>query len=288
MGACVSWLYSRALVAEYSADTCSDGAPFAQLSAIPTPLAYCAPDKMTDFSRLSRYGTTFVPLTDDRGRAVLTWYRAGFHVKTYQAPEREPELPASDRGYGEKWRVLSVRYDRATSSWKTHQCLLSEVLPMSSVTLPRWGMLRLGELLEHRTWGRRITGNGSGSLALMKQGIEPYGKNALVAVSFGAICTINTPTNATAQASKIGILTPIAPLAKMWPTPAARDYRFPNKKTYSERGGGKKGEQLPNAVGGPLNPTWVEWLMGWPLGWTDLKPLETGKYLQWRRLHGAS
>ena len=26
-----------------------------------------------------------------------------------------------------------------------------------------------------------------------------------------------------------------------------------------------------------LNPDWVEWLMGWPIGWTDLKPLETGK-----------
>jgi hypothetical protein len=27
-----------------------------------------------------------------------------------------------------------------------------------------------------------------------------------------------------------------------------------------------------------LNPTWVEWLMGWPLGWTDLKPLGMDKY----------
>lgn len=33
-----------------------------------------------------------------------------------------------------------------------------------------------------------------------------------------------------------------------WPTPAARDYRFANAKTYAERGGGKKGEQLNNAV----------------------------------------
>jgi hypothetical protein len=31
-------------------------------------------------------------------------------------------------------------------------------------------------------------------------------------------------------------------------------------------------------VSGPLNPTWVEWLMGWPLGWTDLEPLATAKY----------
>ena len=28
---------------------------------------------------------------------------------------------------------------------------------------------------------------------------------------------------------------------------------------------------------GKLNPMWVEWLMGWPLGWTDLKPLEMDK-----------
>ena len=32
----------------------------------------------------------------------------------------------------------------------------------------------------------------------------------------------------------------------MWATPASRDYRYPNAKTYEERGGGKKGEQLPN------------------------------------------
>ena len=31
---------------------------------------------------------------------------------------------------------------------------------------------------------------------------------------------------------------------------------------------------------------WVEWLMGWPIGWTDLKPLETDKYQLWRMLHG--
>jgi hypothetical protein len=26
-------------------------------------------------------------------------------------------------------------------------------------------------------------------------------------------------------------------------------------------------------IGGSLNPTWVEWLMGFPLGWTDLRAL---------------
>ena len=54
------------------------------------------------------------------------------------------------------------------------------------------------------------------------------------------------------------------------PTPAARDFRSPNRLPYSERGGGKKGEQLHNAVGGQLNPQFVEYLMNFPKGWTDL------------------
>lgn len=65
------------------------------------------------------------------------------------------------------------------------------------------------------------------------------------------------------------------PLQKrMWPTPAARDYRYPNARPFRERGGGKRGEQLPNAIGGALNPTWVEWLMGYPTEWTALAPSE--------------
>jgi DNA (cytosine-5)-methyltransferase 1 len=35
----------------------------------------------------------------------------------------------------------------------------------------------------------------------------------------------------------------------------------------------KKAMQAGN--GGKLNPMWVEWLMGFPLGWTDLEDLET-------------
>jgi len=44
----------------------------------------------------------------------------------------------------------------------------------------------------------------------------------------------------------------------------------------------KKQLQLAHAVGlsnpkatGQLNPTWVEWLMGFPTGYTELNPSET-------------
>lgn len=48
---------------------------------------------------------------------------------------------------------------------------------------------------------------------------------------------------------------------------------------FAGAGGEENGHtpQLPEVCGGTLNPDWVEWLMGWPIGWTDLEPLETAK-----------
>jgi site-specific DNA-cytosine methylase len=56
-----------------------------------------------------------------------------------------------------------------------------------------------------------------------------------------------------------------------WPTPVADDTGH-RKNKYAQGG-----TALSTKAGGQLNPMWVEWLMGWPLGWTDLKPLETDK-----------
>jgi hypothetical protein len=55
---------------------------------------------------------------------------------------------------------------------------------------------------------------------------------------------------------------------KEWATPTA------HPRTHTPRQV-DHGEQLANQVGGALNPTWVEWLMGFPLGWTDCGPSAT-------------
>jgi hypothetical protein len=80
----MSWLFSRALVEEYSEAICSDGEQFVPLSGNPIPQAYCAPDKMTDFSRLSQFGMTFKPLTENLGEKLLMLYLEDFHAKTCQ------------------------------------------------------------------------------------------------------------------------------------------------------------------------------------------------------------
>jgi hypothetical protein len=38
--------------------------------------------------------------------------------------------------------------------------------------------------------------------------------------------------------------------------------------------------------GWKMSPRAMEWLMGWPIGWTDLQPLETAKFRQWLASHG--
>jgi hypothetical protein len=50
----------------------------------------------------------------------------------------------------------------------------------------------------------------------------------------------------------------------------------------------KEKKELQSGHGGQLNPDWVEWLMGWPIGWTDCEPLGTDRFLLWWSLHGGS
>jgi hypothetical protein len=78
------------------------------------------------------------------------------------------------------------------------------------------------------------------------------------------------------------ITTALADAVKMWPTPTAQDAKNNGAPSQMER----NTKPLNAEVGGALNPTWVEWLMGWPLGWTDLKPLETARFRQWCASHG--
>ena len=65
-------------------------------------------------------------------------------------------------------------------------------------------------------------------------------------------------------------------LARMWPTPTARDFRSqhsPDSASFLARQDNPRGVNLVEElqrreIHGQLNPTWVEWLMGYPLGWT--------------------
>lgn len=48
-----------------------------------------------------------------------------------------------------------------------------------------------------------------------------------------------------------------------------------SRRSGTERKAGHPEAQYDPANAGPLNPRWVEWLMGYPVGWTNLEGSET-------------
>jgi len=246
----MSWLFSQALVVEYSGDTYSDGEQSAPLSGNLTQLAYLPPDKMTAFSRLSRFGMTFKPLTADRGEELLMSYLAAFPVRTSQQQDEAQESTESDPGCGSTWRESLAKYDPDTFMWKTPQCSLLEDYTEFSETCPKWGSMQDGVLYQ-------------------QQSAVP-------------------PTEETGFG--------------FWPTPVASDCKGGKSNTVhyknqrfvriSQTTGTEFGAKLSASyqlmTGNPLPESFSEWMMGWPLEWTDLKPLEMDKYHSWQQQHGVS
>lgn len=71
-----------------------------------------------------------------------------------------------------------------------------------------------------------------------------------------------------------------------WPTPTVRDSRN-RGPSEAQRNSPALNHVATGGVGGKLNPMWVEWIMGWPLGWTDLRRLGRDRFRRWLRLHGG-
>lgn len=78
------------------------------------------------------------------------------------------------------------------------------------------------------------------------------------------------------RSSNLGLAGMAKLWATMWPTPTVSDLKDTPGTTYGAR---HATDQLPRSVfttegtpphGGVLNPTFVEWLMGFPLSWTAL------------------
>ena len=228
----MSWLFSQVLVEEYLGENSLDGEQSVQSSGNPIPQAYCAPDKMTDFSRLSRFGMTFKPLMESRGEELLTLFREDFLAKISAQQEKVQELMENEAECGEKWLASFVKYDHDSSSWKTHQCSLLGDLDEFSETWPRWGSMQTGECWE---------------LTMLEQSIRE--------TEFG-----------------------------LWPTPTTPSGGGNCGGSGAYKNALKNGTHIPHSI----NPNLYEWLMGWPQGWTDLKPLEMDKFHCAQQQHGES
>lgn len=176
--------------------------------------------------------------------------------------------------YGAKSPVWLASFDPSSSSWRTAQtCLASTgalTLAAYSGTWPRLGTMRNGtaSALPDLTHPTSVIASG-----LWRTGEEFFptrnGGNLIEAVS---MMLYPTPTARDWKSGKVG--------------PAIADHRGNPKNsrplnevvllptpTASRRSGLQSHGE--NAILGSLNPDWVEWLMGLPIGWTASTPSAT-------------
>lgn len=155
-------------------------------------------------------------------------------------------------------------------SWRTSQgSFLPDTLERSSVTFPPSGSMRDGKLYPRSKSERRICA-------------EDFGLLPTPAAS-------GFSSNLGGGQGRVGKLRPgLLMMARhnLWPTASV-------KGNYNKIGASKtSGDGLATAVArcgecGPLNPEFVEWLMGWPIGATGLEPLETDRFLEFLQKHGG-
>lgn len=289
----MSWLFSQALVAEFSEATSWDGAPSSPLSVMPTPHKFWRNDKTMEPSDLSRFGLTCAPLTEDRGEALLTWFREGSLARTSALPVVEQALMAPDRVCGATWRASFARWTPSASMWKTAQPSLFGGSDEYLETWPRWGLMLNGESFLQPTPALPICVSESGFWPTPTV-CGNYNRPGVSANSgMGLASAVKLwPTPTASLGSKGGRVTPRksreggtlieAVSARAFATPTARDWR---SGKASQEAMERNSRPLSEQIGGLLNPAWVEWLMGWPIGWTELKPLAMDKFHEWQQQH---
>lgn len=209
----------------------------------------------------------------------------------------EQELTENDQDYGLRCTVSFAAYDHNTSVWKTSQLCLDGELSEFSETWPRAGTMLNGKCYQQHSLELPISeiessllptptasDNGGynqsrGSNARIRPGLKMMARENLWPTPRASDGAHGGPNQKDSHGKPA-----LAALAYKYPTPAARDYRGAGSKEGYERRRNNGHQQSlneeivhgPNGQpGGQLNPIFVEWLMGYPLGWTDLKDSET-------------
>ena len=111
---------------------------------------------------ITRRRRSMSPSSAPSGRSLSS--QEASPARTSRSQGRGRASKASVPGSGARCSETLARYDRGTSSWRTHQCLLFEDSTECLETFPKSGMTRSGRLyplpqLEHLT---AVTGSGSG------------------------------------------------------------------------------------------------------------------------------
>lgn len=274
---------------------------------------FCSNDSETESCHGFPSGMTLQHLTANHGKGELILLPGGSHVKTFLQQEKALASRESGQDSGERWPGWLAKYDLNSCLWKTPQCSLLGDLEEFSGTWPKWGIMHDGACWGLMTPERRTEGKEFGYWAtpLCMDSLPPKSDQALMHEATITRPGRQKPANLRDQVNPESIKRWPTPMSRDYKGPmyekpntkprkdylpnAVKLHSFPTPGTTgfsSGTGNCEKANQLyrDNILteaerisfragnGGQLNPDWTEWLMGWPIGYTRLEPIE----IDWR------
>jgi len=197
--------------------------------------------------------------------------------------------------FGPMFQGSSAKLDPQSLCWKTCQVSLVSRERLSLRTWPKWGLIVRGELYELQKPGHLTKERDSLPFVLPTPTTDSATKRTKKYAQGGLPLSMAVKNWPTPTAQDAGKATKklrsehqnnLTAIVHSFPTPTARDSKGGYKTSSLTRKDGKSRafDALANAaIGGigiehqpgHLNPEWVEWLMGWPIGWTESAPAET-------------
>jgi hypothetical protein len=183
--------------------------------------------------------------------------------------------PKTKDGFGMTSKESFAKLDLDSSSWKTSQVSLMGELTSFLSPWPQSGSMLNGVVSKSRKLAETITETEFLSSDIYPtptaSQITTEGTTRLYRNLF--LNGILTLEEATAMNGNYNPLNKKGALemfpTPIWPTPQASE-----GEKYRLKGQSQTSKCLMALHGGKLNPQFVEWLMGWPIGWTDLEPAE--------------
>jgi len=223
---------------------------------------------------------------EDHGAEQLTLFAEASPAKILVRRVKEQELPENVRAYGRSMHESLTRYGLDMSLPKTLHCFELGDLPLSSKTWPKWGMMQDGECWELGTrvrpiketecgsWPTPCTRDYKGARGRAAQERKGNPRDTLPnALTYWPTPTVAEATKIPAQANygQIGLNN----------HPAIRG--LPGREKGTKDKAGDVGGQKTRQKNAPLNPSWVEWLMNWPINWTSLEEINNEHFKYWEK-----
>lgn len=178
------------------------------------------------------------------------------------------------RVFGGSSTVLSMNYDPESSSWKTLQQSLFEDCQQSLEALPKSGMTVNGRLYQlHNAERPTCETDGLESRILPTPTASDSGPAAILNENTNIVFTSKGTPRKVSNNGVNGSLG-LARTVMLLPTPSANEHKY-RLKGNSQASRCLEAQARRTGKDFQLNPLFVEEMMGFPIGWTDLKHSET-------------